>query len=140
TITGDYGYIHVGTIGTRYVSVASVDGDDIESLFSEEKIAQVGINDAAYEKQPVELMQNHPNPFDGQTIISVLANEDMKVADAYISIADIAGKEIKLLQITLSPGMNEVMYEHGYNVTGTFTYTLVVNGQKLQTKRMVFAN
>ncbi|HEY9178401.1 MAG TPA: M20/M25/M40 family metallo-hydrolase [Flavipsychrobacter sp.] len=140
TITGDYGYIHVGTTGTRFVSVASVDGDDIESLFSEEKIASVGINNASYEKQPVELMQNHPNPFDGETIISVLANQDMKGADAYISIADIAGKEIKRLNITLSPGMNEVMYEHGYNVTGTFTYTLVVNGQKLQTKRMVFAN
>lgn len=140
TITGDFGYIHIDTIGPRYVSVASVDADGIESLFSEEKIARVGIGDAAYEKQPVELMQNHPNPFDGQTIISVLANEDMKGADAYISIADIAGKEIKRLKITLTPGMNEVMYEHGYNVTGTFTYTLVVNGQKLQTKRMVFAN
>ncbi len=140
TITGDYGYIHVGAIGPRYVSVASVDADGIESLFSEEKIARVGIDDVAYDKQPVELMQNHPNPFDGQTIISVLANEDMKGADAYISIADIAGKEIKRLKITLNPGMNEVMYEHGYNVTGTFTYTLVVNGQKLQSKRMVFAN
>lgn len=140
TITGDYGYIHIGAIGPRYVSVASVDADGIESLFSEEKIARVGIDDIAYDKQPVELMQNHPNPFDGQTIISVLANEDMKGADAYISIADIAGKEIKRLKITLSPGMNEVMYEHGYNVTGTFTYTLVVNGKKLQTKRMVFAN
>lgn len=140
TITGDFGYIHIDTVGPRYVSVASVDADGIESLFSGEKIARVGIEDATYEKQPVELMQNHPNPFDGETIISVLANEDMKGADAYISIADIAGKEIKRLKITLNPGMNEVMYEHGYNVTGTFTYTLVVNGQKLQTKRMVFAN
>jgi hypothetical protein len=140
TITGDFGYIHIDTVGPRYISVASVDADGIESLFSEEKIARVGIDDAAYEKQPVELMQNHPNPFDGQTIISVLANEDMKGADAYISIADIAGKEIKQLKIILNPGMNEVMYEHGYNVTGTFTYTLVVNGQKLQSKRMVFAN
>lgn len=140
TITGDFGYIHIDTVGPRYVSVASVDADGIESLFSEEKIARVGIDDAAYEKQPVELMQNHPNPFDGQTIISVLANEDMKGADAYISIADIAGKEIKRLKINLNPGMNEVMYEHGYNVTGTFTYTLVVNGQKLQSKRMMFAN
>lgn len=140
TITGDYGYIPIDTLGPRYVSVASVDADGIESLFSDEKIARVGVNDAGYEKQPVELMQNHPNPFDGETIISVLANEDMKGADAYISIADIAGKEIKRLKITLNPGMNEVMYEHGYSITGTFTYTLVVNGQKLQTKRMVFAN
>lgn len=140
TITGDYGYIHVGAIGPRYVSVASVDSEGVESLFSGEKIARVGVDDPGYEQQPVELMQNHPNPFDGETIISVLASEDMKNADAYISIADIAGKEIKRLKITLNPGMNEVSYEHGYNVAGTFIYTLVVNGQKLQSRRMVFAN
>lgn len=142
TITGqDYGYVHIGNTGTRYVSVASVDAEGIESLFSEEKTVIVGIDDATTaNNQPVELLQNRPNPFDGETIISVLATKNMKDADAYITVTDIAGKEIKRMKITLNEGVNEVTYDHGYGVVGNYVYTLVINGEKLQSKRMVFAN
>lgn len=142
TITGqDYGYVHIGNTGTRYVSVASVDAEGIESLFSDEKTVNVAINDAtSSNQQPVELLQNRPNPFDGETVISVLATKNMKDADAYITVTDIAGKEIKRMKITLNEGVNEVTYDHGYGVVGNYVYTLVVNGEKLQSKRMVFAN
>jgi hypothetical protein len=140
TITGDFGYIHLGSVGSRYISVASVDDQGVESIFSLEKIAMASVNDKTAKTQGVELMQNHPNPFDGETIISVLAGSDMKGAEAYISVADIAGKELRRIKITLNEGMNEVTYDHGYGVTGTYVYSLVVNGQKLQSKRMVFAN
>lgn len=141
TISGaDHGYIFTGDAATKYVSVASVDANGIESLFSGEKTAKVDVNDVERKTQNIELLQNHPNPFDGETIISVLANSTVTSNNAFISITDIAGKEIKRLPISLHKGINEVTYEHGYQVTGTYVYTLVVNGEKLQSKRMVFAN
>ena len=142
TIMGsDFGYIPMDSQRAYFVSVASVDAEGVESLFADEQAAPVGVKDVtASPQQQLELIQNHPNPFDGETIISVLSRKEMVGAEAYISVADIAGKEIKRMKITLNEGMNEVTYDHGYNVTGTFVYTLVVNGQKLQSKRMLFAN
>ena len=37
-------------------------------------------------------------------------------------------------------GMNEVLFTHGYNMTGTYLYSLIVNDQLIATKKMVFAN
>lgn len=140
TITGDHGYIFRGNLDVTYVSVASVDADGIESLFSGEKIASLNVQDVTKRNSGAELLQNRPNPFDGQTIIAVLADKDMSNAKAFISITDVAGKEVKRMPITLNQGVNEVMYEHGYNATGTYTYTLVLDGRKVQSKRMIFAN
>lgn len=137
------GYIPNSNIGTTYlVSVASVDSNGMESVFSDEYYLRVGVDEVAKEQQEqkVVLLQNHPNPFDGETIISVLATEKMDGSKAYITVTDINGKEIKRLPILLNKGINEVTYDHGYNVTGTYIYTLVVNGQKVQSKRMIFAN
>lgn len=134
-------YINLTDVGKSYfVSVASVDGEGVESLFSQEKMAKVGITDAKQKKQTVHLLQNHPNPFDGETYITVVADEELSNSEASIIVTDIAGKLIKRLNVQLHKGVNEVLYQHGYNVTGTYTYTLVVNGRKVESKRMVFAN
>ena len=46
TISGaDHGYIFTGDFATKYISVASVDANGVESLFSEEKIARVDVQD-----------------------------------------------------------------------------------------------
>ncbi|MCB0697802.1 MAG: M20/M25/M40 family metallo-hydrolase [Chitinophagaceae bacterium] len=141
-LNSDHIYIPLhGGLKTQFVSVASVDAEGVESLFSEEKVAMLNITDLTKNKQlPVELLQNHPNPFDGETTISVLANESIMDVNAYISVTDIAGKEIKRMKITLNKGVNEVTYEHGYHVVGNYVYTLVINGEKIQSRRMVFAN
>ncbi len=88
----------------------------------------------------IELLQNKPNPADEVTTISVAVNNAISYKEAYISIRDIAGKEIKRTPITLNNGINEIEYEHGYNMTGTFIYTLVIDGKPISSKRMVFAN
>ncbi len=134
-------YINLPQTGsTIFVSVASVDAEGVESLFSVEKYAKVNVNDANNKEHPLHLLQNHPNPFDGETIITVVADKEIPQSNAYISVTDIAGKEIKRLNIQLHKGVNEVLYEHGYNVVGSYVYTLVVNGRKIDSKRMVFAN
>lgn len=129
--------------GVFYVSVASVDGNGIESLFSGEVIPSlvnaVGEAEKA-EKPAVELLQNRPNPFDEATIISFIVNELRPYRKAILSVLNLQGKIIWQQEVPLRLGMNEVLYEHGYNVTGVFAYRLTVDGKVVGTKEMVFAN
>jgi hypothetical protein len=123
------------------VSVASVDGKGTESLFSREQMTSVGIGEVAPLYPSVELLQNVPNPFDETTMISVAVRGPVTYKEAYISLADaVTGKEVKRLPITLKNGMAEVLYQHGYGAAGTYVYTLVIDGNRVQSRKMVFAN
>ena len=79
------------------------------------------------------LYQNTPNPFKEQTIIRfTLVNG---VQNASICIFDMNGRLLKKLPI--SSGMESVSiggYELG---EGMFLYSLIVNGQEIDTKRMI---
>ena len=82
-----------------------------------------------------KLYQNTPNPFKEQTVIRFSLADD--VQDAAICIFDMTGKTIKKLPI--SSGMESVSiggYELG---EGMFLYSLVVNGQEIDTKRMIIS-
>ena len=82
-----------------------------------------------------KLYQNTPNPFKEQTTISFCLADG--VNDASICIFDMTGKTLKKLPI--SSGMESVSvggYELG---EGMFLYSLVVNGQVIDTKRMVIS-
>ena len=82
-----------------------------------------------------KLYQNTPNPFKEQTIIRFSLADDVK--DAAICIFDMTGKTIKKLPIL--SGMESVSvggYELG---EGMFLYSLIVNGQEIDTKKMVIS-
>ena len=82
-----------------------------------------------------KLFQNNPNPFKEQTVIRFSLADD--VQDAAICIFDMTGKTIKKMPI--SPGMESVSiggYELG---EGMFLYSLVVNGQEIDTKKMIIS-
>ena len=79
------------------------------------------------------LYQNTPNPFKEQTVIRFSLADDAK--DAAICIFDLSGKMLKKMPVT--QGMTSVSvggYELG---EGMFLYTLMVNGQEIDTKRMI---
>ena len=79
------------------------------------------------------LYQNTPNPFKEQTVIRFSLADD--VQDAAVCIFDMTGKTIKKLPI--SSGMDNVSiggYELG---EGMFLYSLIVNGQIIDTKKML---
>ncbi|MBO7045925.1 MAG: T9SS type A sorting domain-containing protein [Prevotella sp.] len=81
------------------------------------------------------LYQNTPNPFREQTIIRFSLADD--VQNAAICIFDMTGKTIKKMPI--SSGMESVSvggYELG---EGMFLYSLIVNGQEIDTKRMIIS-
>ncbi len=134
--------IPVSTSGNHIVSVASVDDKGVESLFSRELQVSVvsGFENLFASPKSIELLQNKPNPADEATTISVLVNDRLAYKDAYISIKDLGGREVKRMNIILSNGVNEVMYDHGYNMSGTYTYTLVIDGKTVDSKKMVFVN
>jgi hypothetical protein len=86
-------------------------------------------------KSQNKLYQNTPNPFKEQTVIRFSLADD--VQNAAICIFDMTGKTIKKLPI--SSGMESVSiggYELG---EGMFLYSLIVNGQEIDTKRMIIS-
>jgi len=129
--------------GTFFVSAASVDGNGIESLFSKEvnpPTVNATEEEAAQELPAVELLQNRPNPFDEATIISFLVNRELTYKKAILAISDMQGRILWQQDLQLKTGMNEVLYEHGYNVTGIYAYSLIIDGRVMGVKEMVFAN
>ena len=79
------------------------------------------------------LYQNSPNPFKETTTIRFSLADDAR--DAYICIFDMTGKPVKKLPITA--GMDSISFG-GYEIgEGMFLYSLIVNGQEMDTKRMI---
>lgn len=79
------------------------------------------------------LYQNSPNPFNKQTVIRFKLAVDAE--DASVCIFDMTGKLLKKLPI--SSGMQSVSIK-GYELgEGMFLYSLIVNGQEIDTKKMV---
>ena len=136
--------IYLDPINWYYVSVATVDSSGTESLFALEKtIAQIWLGTDELEAKstsPFTLLPNRPNPFDEATIISVHVSEVTEHKRAEIVVRDLSGAVIQRLPISLDPGTNDVLYEHGYGVVGVYNYALEVDGQLISQKRMVFAN
>lgn len=129
--------------GALFVSVAAVNADGVESLFSGEKIPTVVSGTENPGEEPVQaitLLQNRPNPFDEATWISFMVKKMPEIREAYIQITDISGKTLEKIPVILQEGLNEVLYTHGYGVQGIFAYTLVADGKVVDTRQMIFAN
>ena len=121
------------------------DGQKLESLFSQEKMVlagQIGLEEQELKEAliPIELLQNRPNPFDESTWIGVHVADKHPPTKGEIRVTDQLGRLLEVIQISLEPGINEVLYDHGYGQVGTFTYSLFVQGKCLGTKHMIFAN
>jgi hypothetical protein len=153
TLTNDWDsvYVMTGNLDTIYpptadnyiVSVASVDVNGIESLFSREitfSNDELSVAENPTETKDFDLLQNRPNPFDEATIIGVKVNKSGDYKQAFILIRDLSGREIERLPIQLNSEVCEVIYEHGYAQIGVYSYTLVVDQKEVATKMMVFAN
>ncbi len=132
--------ITLTTTGRHIFSVASVDDNGIESLFSREIfINKIGIDDKSVENSGIQLLPNIPNPADEQTMITIVSDRSVK-NNSYLTITDISGKLIKQIPVELNEGTNEILYNHGFHVSGTFFCTLYIDGKKMSIVKMVFIN
>jgi hypothetical protein len=136
---GDDGYLAVNYIELVPVLIRAI--QELKAELDEVKGTEKGrTRSAADNKEGFSatskinvLYQNNPNPFKEQTVIRFKLADD--VQEASICIFDMSGKTIKKLPI--SSGMDSVSiggYELG---DGMFLYSLIVNGQEIDTKRMI---
>lgn len=139
-LEGQDGYLSVNyselvPLLIRSIQVLKQELDEVKSKSTVQRRASTtGIDPSATSSGNI-LYQNTPNPFKEQTIIRFKLAEDAK--DASICIFDMTGKPLKKLPISL--GMESVSiggYELG---EGLFLYSLVVNGQEIDTKKMVIS-
>ena len=137
-----YDTINVPPAALYDVSIASVDTNGIESIFSHEyNTTPVGIYENEFQNSGITLLQNRPNPFDEATFISFQMEKMIPYETARIIITDISGKLVKEIPLSeIHEGMNEVLYEHGYGASGTLFYSLKIDDRIISTKAMIFAN
>ncbi len=122
-----------------YVSVMSVDTDSIESIPSVEKLVNVSSSgEIVSSESGIELMYNKPNPFDDATYLTFYSN--VKGKKGTVIVRDVTGKELKRIPLEIHTGMNEILYEHGYGMSGVLNWTLMVDGKTVGSRQMVFAN
>ncbi len=144
TLTGaTEGVFPCNPTAALFLSVAGVDAQDAESLFTGEKIISPSVatgEPGSEQEQNIRLLQNRPNPFDEATWISFWVTEVPACQKAEVQITDLQGKIIQHIPVSLHQGLNETLYTHGYGVTGTFTYSLIIDGRPADTKQMIFAN
>lgn len=136
-LEGQDGYLSVNyselvPLLIRSIQALKQELDEVKSKSNARKRTATGIDPSLAASRNI-LYQNTPNPFKEQTVIRFKLAED--VQNASICIFDMTGKTLKKLPI--SPGMESVSiggYELG---EGMFLYSLIVNGQEIDTKKMV---
>ena len=93
-----------------------------------------GFDTSLEEVKFVTLEQNAPNPFSNNTEIKYSLPQTVSIA--YLCIYDLQGRQLK--QITLSKRGNNSEIIIGSEFTpGIYLYTLIVDGQPIDVKKMV---
>lgn len=129
--------------GTVYLmSAAAVDSNGIESHFSDEEFANLTTSTQEIKAyKGLTLLQNRPNPFDEATTIGIMVESPVQYRSAFLRIADTQGRELARYEVTLDPGLVQVVYgyEHHQYIPGTYYYSLVIDGKAVDTKAMIYA-
>lgn len=81
------------------------------------------------------LDQNVPNPFNADTKIGF--NIVGEYRTAFIGFYDLNGKQVKIMPI--EQGMNHVMFNNNNMMPGMYVYSLVVDNQLVDSKKMIIA-
>jgi len=87
-----------------------------------------------FKKEKAELYQNTPNPFSSNTEISCYLPENPKQAS--IHIYNLQGIELKSYSLTQT-GLNTVIVNGSELSAGMYLYTLIVDNNIIDTKRMI---
>ncbi len=152
TVTGkslDTLVVPYGMGTTFFISAAAVSSTGVESQFSTEYSLKNDLiilaltPDApppppALEYYGIQLLQNRPNPFDLATTITILSGTDLYADRTWICISSMDGRIVRKMKVPLKKGINELDYDHGYGVTGTYICSLIIDGLPVQSTKMVF--
>jgi hypothetical protein len=81
------------------------------------------------------LSQNYPNPFTGSTLVQF--NVPAQSASAKIVVTNIKGQQLQT--ISVGKDMQQVTINSGTLPAGNYYYSLWVDGQKVETRKMIIA-
>ena len=81
------------------------------------------------------LYQNEPNPFDGSTVIRYFIPENIQI-EGYMVFYDSYGNEIKKVEIK-ETGAGKIEANAQNLAAGIYSYSLIVNGKVVDTKKMM---
>ena len=82
-----------------------------------------------------KLFQNTPNPFKNKTTIEFTLD---KPADVELILTDTKGVVVQtLLNTSLPKGPHQYTFNLNKLATGSYTYSLIVNNKKVQSKQLV---
>ena len=127
--TRDAKLSEVLTMNSRYTAAEAytrVQGDLLD--------VRLAIDGAVALDSEFELIQNTPNPFKGETVIGFHLPE---AGEATITLQDIAGKTIKVIEGDFAKGYNQISLKAtDLPSTGVFFYTLTL-GDLTATKKMI---
>jgi hypothetical protein len=83
------------------------------------------------------LQQNVPNPYNESTVIAY--HLPQSTTNAQIIVSDLSGNVLKSIALN-GNGNGQITFNAGSFASGSYFYTLLVNGQKVDTKEMIVAN
>ena len=113
----------------------------IDSLKNAEANLQTQINNLAQQmallKSSAGLQQNIPNPFKNSTTINYILPDG--TTDAQLTITDADGRVLKDVVLGNLKGPGQAVVNVGDLASGTYFYSLVVNGKIVGTRRMILA-
>jgi len=135
---------------TFYVSAAAMDADGTESQFSTEYVLSTGLfvlerpPDSAHStagdpgNYGIRLMPNRPNPFDEATMIAVSSGTDAYADRCCLQISSMDGRLVERIPVHLQKGLNQMVFNHGFGVSGVYICSLVIDGLPVQSTKMIF--
>jgi hypothetical protein len=83
------------------------------------------------------LKQNTPNPYTDNTVISY--HLPQSTTNAEIIVVDLNGNVLRSISLN-GNGDGQITFAGGSFASGSYFYTLLINGQKIDTKEMIIAN
>lgn len=139
--SGEKGVAYSHLIPYLVESIKEMD-DKIEAqrriINEQQKFLSNGRNSNAganlFDSTEIILHQNSPNPFNKQTEIKVTLPQ--AVLKAYLSINDLNGKQLKHLEIEERNEVN-IIIDGNELKAGIYLYSLIVDGELSDTKRMM---
>ena len=102
-----------------------------------EKLSEESINIELkdnHDKSEAYIEQNNPNPFYENTVIKYFLPKNF--GKAQISFSDLNGQILKTIHLQ-NDGLGTISLSARELAAGTYTYTLILDGRIIDTKKMV---
>ena len=133
--TKSINYVEMVPILVQAIGELSAKVEALESGKDVKKAKKAtGLNEKAESVQVMSLGQNKPNPFSTTTEVEVTVPES--VQHAFVYVYDLNGKKVQQVDVT-ARGKQTVSINAATLEEGMYLYSLIADGQVVQTRRMI---